>query len=37
MRVEPSPGGTLLLSVGVALAGVVLMGAVMGWSWLLIR
>lgn len=37
MRVDGPPGGTLLLSVGVAATGVAVMGVVMGLSWLLIR
>jgi hypothetical protein len=36
MRVEDS-GTSLLLSVGVAIAGVVVMGAVTGLAWLAIR
>jgi hypothetical protein len=37
MRSESSPASTVLLSVGVAVAGVVVMGAVMGLAWLVIR
>ena len=37
MRGETSSSATLLLSVGVAMAGIAVMGAVMGLAWLVVR
>jgi hypothetical protein len=37
MRREESAGSVILLSLGVAVAGVAVMAAMMGLSWLAIR
>ena len=37
MRTESSPGAVILLSAGVAVAGLAVMAAVFALSWLVIR